>query len=327
LFNQPFIVDGSQQVVSSTMGFVALCDVDGSGADALKNASIALNRAKSGDRGGYSFYERSMGIELRERVRLLHDLRAAFDHERLFLNYQPQIDLKSERVIGAEALIRWKTDAGAFIPPQRFISLAESSGLIVNIGEWVLRSACHQQARLEREGFQGFRMAINVAAMQFRHPQFLAMLDSALADTGAAAQNIELEITESAAMLDTADMVSLLNAIKARGVTVAIDDFGTGFSSLSYLQQLNIDRIKIDRSFVNQMTTPTAGGQSIAQMITELGCNLGLTVIAEGVETPWQASTLRDLGCHEAQGYLFAKPMLGSELSCWLAAHPMLPAA
>lgn len=323
LFKPAFLVDGNQQAVSSTMGFVRLTDVEGSGAGALKNASIALKRAKSGDRGGFAFYERSMGAKIRERVLLLHDLRSAFESNQLFLHYQPQVDLQSGRVIGAEALIRWKTEAGIFVPPERFIHLAEYSGLIVGIGEWVLRTACQEQMRLEREGFSGFRMAVNVTAVQFRHPEYLAVLDAAIADTGVSPQNLELEITESVAMLETSNMVSLLNEIKKRGVTVAIDDFGTGFSSLSYLQQLNVDRLKIDRTFVNQMNKPTIGGQSIAQMVIDLGRNLGLVVIAEGVENAPQAARLLELGCHEAQGYYFARPMQDTNLSSWLADHPM----
>ncbi|MEN9866014.1 MAG: hypothetical protein RL748_1604, partial [Pseudomonadota bacterium] len=260
---------------------------------------------------------RSMGVEIRERVRLMHALRTSFEKGQLFVVYQPQIDFKTRKAVGAEALLRWQTEDGAFISPDRFIPIAEYSGLIIALGEWVLRTACFELMRLRQLGFLDFTMSINVSQAQFRHPCFVDMLRTALAETGAPATSVELEITESMAM-DKPDMfISMLNEIKQTGVHIAIDDFGTGFSSLSYLQRLPIDRLKIDRAFVTEITG-SARGSSIASMIISLGRNLDLTVIAEGVEDERQAQILTDLHCPQAQGFLFGRPMKAPQLLEWM---------
>jgi diguanylate cyclase len=315
LFLRPFEVEGVQQTVSATLGIARLADVDG-GVDALKAANIALKRAKQERRGQHAYFTREMGVHVRERVKLLADLRGAFAAERLLLHYQPQVRFADRAVVGVEALIRWRTEEGRFISPLQFIPLAEDSGLIVSIGEWVLRTACRQQKALVASGFPGLRMAVNVSVVQFRHPQFLDMLDAALIDTCVDPTLIELEITESLAMLEADSMLNMLDRVKARGVQIAIDDFGTGFSSLSYLQRLKVDRLKIDRSFIAQMSR--ANAQSIAGMVVELGKHLGLTVIAEGVENAEQAARLIELGCPEAQGYYYARPMDAGQLFAWL---------
>lgn len=319
LFDDPFEIDHTEQMLSASFGCVALADVPGDGLETIKNASIALKRAKAVGRGSYCYYDREMGIEVQERVRLLRNLRNAFQHDRLFLCYQPQIDLASGRVIGAEALLRWKAESGELIPPERFIAIAEYSGLIINIGQWVLRNACHRQTSLAAAGFTGFRMAVNVSLAQFRHPRFLQVLQEAIADTGIDPTLLELEITESMAMLEPDYIAGVIRDIKALGISVAVDDFGTGFSSLSYLQRLDVDRLKIDRAFVTALQAAGNPGESIAQTVVQLGRNLGLAVIAEGVETDAQAHSLRAMGCHEAQGYLFARPMESADLAAWLA--------
>lgn len=322
LFREPFEIDSSDQMISASFGCVRLADVPGDGLETVKNASIALKRAKALGRGSCCYYDREMGTEVQERVRLLRNLRNAFQHDRLFLCYQPQIDLASGRTTGAEALLRWKTENGELIPPDRFISLAEYSGLIVDIGQWVLRNACHRQTSLAQAGFGGFRMAVNVSLAQFRHPRFLATLQEAITDTGIDPTCLELEITESMAMLEPDYITGVIRQIKALGVSVAVDDFGTGFSSLAYLQRLDVDRLKIDRAFVGTLESATGAAESIAQTVVQLGRNLGLTVIAEGVETPLQADLLRQMGCHEAQGFLFARPLESAALSAWLGARP-----
>ncbi|WP_341678389.1 EAL domain-containing protein [Niveibacterium sp. SC-1] len=317
LFQEPFRVDGQDLMVSATCGLLNLADSNTSGAEALKDTNIALKRAKQRSRGEVSFFTRAMGIEIQERVMLLQALRHAFDNERLFLVYQPQVDLATRRVVGLEALIRWRAENGAFIAPDRFIPLAEHSGLIVNIGEWVLRVACHQQAWLARMGFGHVRMAINVSVSQFRHPKFPFVLRRAIEDSGADPACIELEITESMAMEEADFLLLTLNKLKENGITVAVDDFGTGFSSLSYLQRLSVDRLKIDRAFVNEITDSQRGSQ-IPEMVIQLGHRLGLSIIAEGVEDAAQAQRLQELGCHEAQGYHFARPMEIGPLLEWL---------
>ncbi|MFC7513929.1 EAL domain-containing protein [Herbaspirillum sp. GCM10030257] len=317
LFASPFNIDGQEIQLSATAGLVRLSDYDGIGADALKDADIALKRAKLMQRAGHLFFTRSMGVDIRERVRMMHALRTAFDDRELFVVYQPQIDLATRRPVGAEALLRWKTQDGSFVPPDRFIPIAEFSGLIIEIGEQVLRQACLELVRLQSLGFSEFTMSVNVSQVQFRHPLFLNMLRRVLNETGAPASRVELEITESIAMEEPDVLIELLSQIKQTGVSIAIDDFGTGFSSLSYLQRLQADRLKIDRGFVTEITSASRGS-SIAEMVIQLGRNLGMSVVAEGVEDERQASILEALGCPLAQGYLFARPMTVEQLTSWL---------
>ena len=318
LFQTPFSIDGQDVQLSATLGLVRLDEHEGSGADALKDADIALKRAKSQQRAGHFYFSRSMGVEIRERVRMMHALRTAFGQNQLFVVYQPQIDLATRRPVGAEALLRWQTPDGKFISPDRFIPIAEYSGLIIDLGEWVLRTACRELVALREAGHDNFMMSINVSQVQFRHPHFLEMLRSALEDTKAPPEFIELEITESMAMEEPDLLIKMLGQIKQTGVSIAIDDFGTGFSSLSYLQRLQIDRLKIDRAFVTEITG-SARGSSIAEMVIQLGRNLGLAVIAEGVEDERQAQILQALGCPLAQGFLFARPMTAAALGGWLS--------
>ena len=316
-FAAPFEIEGQDVRVSATLGLVRLREHDGNGADALKDADIALKRAKTQQRGGHFYFSRGMGVEIRERVRLMHALRSGFARGELFLAYQPQIDLASRRPFGAEALLRWRTEDGRLVPPDRFIPIAETSGLIIELGAWVLREACAELMRVRAAGHLDFTMSVNVSQVQFRHPHFIAMLRHALEDSGAPPERIELEITESMAMEEPDLLIGRLAEIKDTGVSIAIDDFGTGFSSLSYLQRLQVDRLKIDRAFVSEITG-SARGSSIAEMVIELGRNLGLSIIAEGVEDERQAQILHALGCPLAQGFLFARPLAPQALIEWL---------
>ena len=324
LFAAPFSIDGQDVQVSATLGLVRLFEHDGSGADALKDADIALKRAKTQQRGGHFYFSRSMGVEIRERVRLMHALRSGVARGELFLAYQPQVDLATHRPFGAEALLRWRMEDGTMIPPDRFIPIAEYSGLIVEIGGWVLREACLELMRLRGAGYLDFTMSVNVSQAQFRHPHFVDVLRAALTETGAPAAYIELEITESMAMEEPQLLAEMLAEVKRTGVSIAIDDFGTGFSSLSHLQRLKVDRLKIDRAFVTEITG-SARGSSIAEMVIQLGRNLGLSVIAEGVEDERQAQILHALGCPLAQGYLFSRPLTPEALLEWLGAQPPPP--
>lgn len=317
LFKQAYKVDEHTLPVTVSVGLVRLSETEGSPGDALKDSSIALKRAKRGNRGNHFYFTRDLGADIVERVSLLHSLRTAFEDNRLSLVYQPQIDLHTGRPVGAEALLRWRTDDGSYVPPDRFIPLAEYSGLIITLGEWVLRSSCRELVHLRMLGMTDFRMAVNVSVSQFRDPGFLNMLSRALMDTGANPVMVELEITESVAMEDADFMIRTLNEIKAMGISISVDDFGTGYSSLSHLQRLNIDRLKIDKAFVDEITESERGSR-IAEMVVQLGHNLGLKVIAEGVENEEQAMVLRALGCHEAQGYLYGKPMTNDLLLEWL---------
>lgn len=323
LFAAAFLFGESVHAITMSAGMVLLDGYSGNGADALKDASIALKRSKNQDRGSCTVFSREMGTEIRERANLMQNLHKAFSAEHLFLVYQPQISLCDGRLTGIEALLRWRNEEGKMIPPQEFIPLAEYSGLIVSLGEWVLRSACFLMARLQSRPNPPERIAVNVSAIQFRHADFLDNVRQALADSGLMADQLELEITESVSMTGSSLYEPRLRELKQIGVHIAIDDFGTGFSSLSYLDHLPVDRLKIDRTFVNQIDT--AAGPRIAELIVQLGKKLDLCVIAEGIETPHHLEKLKEIGCHEGQGYLIGMPMTEAELVGWIAAYQPRP--
>ena len=324
LFRPPFVVEGAEQSLSATIGLARLSEIDGNGSEAVKSANIALNLAKTTARGEGIFFNRHMEFETRARLRLLRELRSAFERERLFVVYQPQICLRTQKVTGVEALLRWRTEEGNFIPPDKFIPLAESSGLIVGLGAWVLRTACHDLKRLIDEGFGNLRMAVNVSIMQFRTPDFAEVVDQVVHESGIDPAQLELEITESVAMLDAGFTQATLNKLKERRIAISVDDFGTGFSSLSYLERLKVDRLKIDKSFINQMMLSNSSLR-IVETVIQLGQSLQLKITAEGVEQKTQAELLGKIGCHEAQGYLYARPMPFRQLRTFLA--PTTPPA
>jgi len=248
---------------------------------------------------------------------MLNDLhRALRQGNQLFTAFQPQIELQTGKLVGVEALLRWQRTDGSFVSPVQFIPIAEHSSLIISLGDWVLRDALRSIKHIHRHGHADMRVAVNVSVVQLAQPDFLERLDRALAEEQVAPSHLELEITESVTALGIRQVASLLNEIRARGVAIAIDDFGTGFSSLSYLDRLPADRIKIDRSFIQ--TLDKAQGARIAEMIVPLGHQLELTVLAEGVETEAQLKALQGLGCDEAQGYLLAQPMPLDEFVAWL---------
>lgn len=306
--------------MSVSIGLLHLADSGDSGADCIKDAWIGIKRAKALGQGQSAWYTRSVGVEIREHTRLLNALRQAFESDRMFVVYQPQLCLQSGRVTGVEALLRWRSDDGTFVSPGSFIPVAESSGLIVYLGEWVLRRALVAIRDIRAAGYADMVVAVNVSAVQFKRPDFLQMIDTALAESGVSPDHLELEVTESVAVLGADVVEHALRALKQRGISLAIDDFGTGFSSLSYLDRLPADRIKIDRAFVNALDSGNieARGARIAEMVIPLGRRLGMKVLAEGVETEAQETRLRELGCDEVQGFFYARPMPLSELFVWL---------
>jgi diguanylate cyclase len=318
VFAKPFDIGTEHVRVSASFGLVRLGVASPNGAELLKDAQLALKRAKNRQRGSAQYFSDNMGVHARERVRLLHSLHKAFEDRRLYIAYQPLVMLDSGRAVGVEALIRWRQENGDFVSPERFIPLAEHSGLIVSIGEFVLRTALHQLHRLHTLGYSHLRMAVNVSQIQLREPGFVTMLKQALIDTRANPRDVELEITESTAMDDVEFMMSMLADLRATGVSVAIDDFGTGYSSLSALRQLGAHRLKIDKAFVHQMNGEEDHG-AIALMVIDLAQNLQMEVIAEGVETVEQKARLLAMGCPQGQGYLFARPMPADQLEVWLA--------
>jgi len=317
VFSLPFEMNNGSCRVSATTGLMRLDDSALKGVELLKNASVALKQAKSFHRGKAVLFEVSHATAARERMQMLSQLRTAFSAERLFLVYQPFIDLATGRVVGAEALLRWRTDRGEFIPPDRFIPLAEQSGLMVAIGDWVTRSALQFLQRLVDLGHDRFRMAINVSHVQFREPDFVEKLVAAMNERGINPANIEIELTESVAIDNIELIATRLAAVRASGVSIAIDDFGTGYSSLNILRQMDVDRLKIDRAFVSGRDGLNED-YSIAGMVLQLAGQLGLESIAEGVETQAQCDKLLQLGCCYGQGYFFSRPLASDQFEAFL---------
>jgi len=314
-FSEPFEVMGIRQPISACTGLVALDRGFEPGAEYLKDGSLAMKRAKDAGLAQTMFYSNDLAADVRSRARLLHSLRSGYESGQFFLAYQPQIDLVDERLVGAEALLRWRTADGTMIPPSSFIPIAEKSGLIVEMGRWLLREALLARHRLSAATGSDLRMAVNVSPVQVRRPDFSSMVIEMLRETATPAAALEIEITESVAIAGLDAVIAQFAALRQLGVTVALDDFGTGYSSLSYLERLPIDRLKIDRSFV--LALEFDQGKRIARTIVVLGKEMGLKIIAEGVESPALRDRVVEIGCHEAQGYLFARPMIEREFIDW----------
>jgi len=317
LFNGPFVALGQSVRLSATMGLVRLDERSERGPDLLNNAHLALKRAKLQRRGTVCYFTEDMGQEARERMLLLDALRAAAGSSQLFIAYQPKVCLRTGQALGLEALMRWRRPDGQLVPPDRFIPLAEQAGLMMVLGSFVTFHACAQLKQLHDAGHTQLSMAINVSHAQLREPDFVPLLSQALLDTGVRPEMVELEITESMAADDLTLVQQRLADVRALGLKVAIDDFGTGFSSLSVLRHLQADRLKIDRCFIQELEHD----QRIAQMVVKLGKLLNMQITAEGVETTAQRDILRGMGCDEAQGWLYARPMPADELLNWLRSH------
>jgi diguanylate cyclase (GGDEF)-like protein/PAS domain S-box-containing protein len=317
---RPFTLDGLNFTVTASVG-IALHPADGANLDELlRHADAAMREVKASGRAAWRFHTRRHDAgeaELRTRMTLDHAMRQALARERFRLHYQPQVAAGSGAIVGAEALIRWNDPELGEVPPGRFIPVAEESGFIVAIGDWVLRQALAQGARWHAEG-RPLRLSVNVSALQFRQPGFVDGVARALRASGLPGHLLELELTESILIQDAEDSLSRVHALAALGVQLAIDDFGTGYSSLGYLKRLPITRLKIDRSFVTDLPGD-ASGASIVDAIVKLGRALGLHVIAEGVETEAQRRFLLRCGCDEYQGWLFAPALALDEFEARLA--------
>ena len=308
LLKPPFVLDDQELFVTASIG-VSLFPADGqSPQELLKNAGVALDRAKSLGGNNYQFYRADMNARALERLTLEADLRRAVENGELVLHYQPQVDFATQRIVGAEALIRWQHPRLGLLPPVEFIPMAEDTGLILPIGDWVLRTACNQVALWDLAGLGNLRIAVNVSARQFQQKDFLERVAQIVAETAISPSSLELEITETSIMQNADQVVTLLSELKHMGVRIAIDDFGIGYSSLGYLKRLPIDRLKIDRTFVSDATSDPDDAAIVMAIIT-LAHNLRLKVMAEGVETEEQLRFLQLLKCDEGQGYLFGKPM------------------
>ncbi|MFA6902218.1 MAG: bifunctional diguanylate cyclase/phosphodiesterase [Gallionellaceae bacterium] len=284
----------------------------------IKNAEAAINRVIASGGNSFQCYIQDMN-EMAERwLAMESGLRRALERNELVLLYQPQIDISSKNIIGAEALIRWNRDGKGFVSPLDFIPLAEETGLIIPIGEWVLRTACHQAQTIHQQGYADFIIAVNISARQFQHPGFIKLVADVLKETGLPPTRLELEITESLAMHDAEKSIATMNELRALGIQLSIDDFGTGYSSLSYLKRFPINKLKVDQSFVRNMTS-NANDASIARTVILLGQSLNLTVIAEGVETEEQLALLQQYNCDEVQGYLFSRPIAKESLEQFIS--------
>jgi diguanylate cyclase (GGDEF)-like protein/PAS domain S-box-containing protein len=310
---QPWIIEQGEFLVSCSIG-VALHPEDGEQAlTLLKHADSAMYRAKDSGRNNFQFFTRELNALMTEQLELETHLRRALERNQFVLRYQPRVNLVNGQIVGAEALLRWRIPQRGTVPPLRFITLAEETGLIVPIGKWVLQTACAQNKAWQDAGFPPIVVSVNVSPRQFRHESLVQTVAEALRSSGLEPRYLELELTESMVMHDAPQLVAMLDELKELGVKIAVDDFGTGYSSLSYLKRFPVDRLKVDRSFVEHMTTE-ADDATIVRAIIALGHNLGLKVVAEGVETAQQARALRAYQCDEAQGFLFARAVSARDL-------------
>jgi diguanylate cyclase (GGDEF)-like protein/PAS domain S-box-containing protein len=322
---QPVMLEGKEFFVTCSIG-VAVYGADGTSAQRLiEHADIAMYRAKKLGRNNTQFYEPAMNEEARERLRIESALRNALERQQFVLHYQPQVDLQTGRVVGMEALLRWQHPELGMVAPYRFIGLAEETGLIVEIGAWVMRTACAQARRWLDAGHGPLRIAVNLSPRQFSEPQLVASISEVLRETGLPPACLDIELTEGLFMHDVTQAVELLHKLKSLGLALSIDDFGTGYSSFSYLRHFPIDVLKIDRSFISDIH---AGDEAaIVVSIIALAHNLKLRVIAEGVETATQLDYLRRHGCDEIQGYYFSQPLPAAEFELLLAEGRALQAA
>jgi diguanylate cyclase (GGDEF)-like protein len=311
----PFDILGHQVVIGASLG-IAIAPTDGKEPDQLlRNADMALYRAKSSGRGCYHFFQPEMDAQMQARHALELDLRKAVLGGEFEVYYQPIVDLKSGEITGFEALVRWNHPQRGLVSPGDFIPVAEEIGLIVPLGDWVLKQACRDAATWPGT----LTVAVNLSAVQFRNPTLALSIISALGATGLSASRLVLEITETVLLQDDRAILDTLHQIRALGVRISMDDFGTGYSSLSYLRSFPFDKIKIDRSFIQELGKKE-DCIAIIRAVTRLGDNLGMITIAEGVETKEQLEILRAEGCTQVQGYLFSRPKPAREVPNMLAA-------
>ena len=317
LISEPFDLDGHQAVIGASIG-IAVGPGDGLRPDRLlRNADLALYRAKGDGRGTFCFFEPAMDLQMQTRRIMEQDLRKALPAGEFELYYQPVVNLASNEISGFEALIRWNHPQRGLVSPGAFIPLAEEIGFIVPMGEWVIREACATAARWPGDA----RVAINISAVQFRNPGLMQVIVGALATSGLHPTRLEIEITETVLLQNKETTLAVLHQLRALGVRIALDDFGTGYSSLTYLQSFPFDKIKIDRSFVKDITENT-GSLNIVRAVAALASGMGMTATAEGVETREQLDSITSEGCTEMQGFLFSRPLPAHEIErLFLSGH------
>jgi diguanylate cyclase (GGDEF)-like protein len=323
--SKSFVVHGQEFRVTASVG-VSTYPKDGEDEQSLmKNADIAMYQAKEEGKNNFQFYSSQMNTNSFERLALESSLRRALDRDEFQLHYQPKIDARSDGIVGMEALLRWQHPELGMVAPTKFIPVAEETGLIVSIGKWVLKTACTQNVAWQKKGLPHLNMAVNLSRRQFSDEGLLRDVTSILKDTGMSPALLELEITESTLMHDVDNAVCTLKAFKEMGVRIAIDDFGTGYSSLSNLMQFPVDTIKIDGSFIRDLSSQPEN-RGIAEAIIAMGRTLSLTVIAEGVETKAQVDFLRERACDEFQGFYFSKAVTAGKFAELLEAQMKMTA-
>ncbi len=314
---KPFNIEGQDIFTSISMGIAVYPD-DGENFESLrKKADIAMYCAKEAGRNTYRFYDEQMNLHAIEHIHILNGLRSALENGEFVLFYQPQVNIASREVVGVEALIRWNHPEKGMIPPQHFIPVAESSGLIVPIGEWVLHAACRQVVEWGKEGLPDLVVAVNLSAVQFKRGELEASVDKALSESGLDPAQLELELTESILIDDTERVLDTVRRLKSLGVRLSIDDFGTGYSSFSYLKRFEVDKLKIDKSFIRDMAE-NPDDTAIVAAIINMAKSLNLTTIAEGVEHAQHLELLRLHDCDEVQGYHIAEPMPAEDFVLYL---------
>jgi len=314
---RPFLVGKQDVFIGASIG-VSVYPDDGEDSDTLlRNADVAMYRAKSQGRSNYQFYTPAFTTQVQERLNIETCLRQAMKNNELTLHYQPQYSLDTHKIIGVEALLRWNNPVLGMVTPDRFIPIAEETGLIIPIGEWVLKTACRQLKAWQDAGCAPMRMAVNLSARQFWKPGLTKVVENILLETGIQPENLDLELTESIILHDTDIIADTLASLHDSGVELSIDDFGTGYSSLSYIRRFSLDRLKIDRSFVQDIMTNPDDAEMIISIIA-LGHSMKLKVLAEGVETKEQLLYLQAQGCDEVQGFYFSKPLPADELGTLL---------
>lgn len=283
----------------------------------INNASVALQEAKTNGKNQYQFFNESMRSRLTAQIQLERDLRTALEDEQFEVWYQPKINIRTRKVIGAEALVRWKHPTKGFISPELFVPVAEEAGLIIELGEWILRTACQQTQDLQEMGYEGIGVAVNISAVQFTDGNLLPMVNGAIQDSSLNPQLLELEITESAVMHDPEDVIKSLHELSQFGMRLAIDDFGTGYSSLAYLKRFPVDTLKIDRAFITDVSSDN-DDVAIVEAVLGLGKHFNMKVVAEGVEDEDQLQFLKTQGCDIAQGYYISRPMGFDDYLAWM---------
>lgn len=317
--SQPWTDNGQEYGLSCSIGVSCFPqDGDESGA-LLRSADAAMYQAKASGRSTYHFYTPELNQAVSERLELENSLRHALEREEFRVYYQPRIDVASSRIVGAEALIRWDCPGKGIVPPDSFISIAEETGLIIPIGQWILREACRQNSAWRRAGLPPIAVSVNLSPIQFRYTGLVDSVAAALTEAGLDPKSLELEVTESFVMHDAERINVAMQSLKALGVDIAVDDFGTGYSSLSYLKRFPVDRLKVDKSFVRDIDSDPDDAAIVRAIIT-LGHALNLRVVAEGVETAAHLDYLKLHGCDEVQGYYFSRPVPASQLESLLRA-------